>query len=155
MNPLGDVVPEAPVISDGQRSLPLEDADAAIAGYPPSFYVRKTFALVLLGVALHVLTFIFASPLFYGWMIKVVISVLASVALFMRRRVSLASAAVAGATAGLFMGLLTAIVEVAWYRQLWTVFNLIAEPLASGLIGLVAGWLAGIVVIRLARRERR
>lgn len=42
---------------------------------------------------------------------------------------------------GLTIGLLVAIVKVLFYRELWTAFNLFAEPMRTALYGLVIGWL--------------
>lgn len=42
---------------------------------------------------------------------------------------------------GLTIGLLVAIVKVVLYQELWTAFNLFAEPMRTALYGLVIGWL--------------
>lgn len=46
--------------------------------------------------------------------------------------------------AGMISGFLVAVFKLFWYYELWTVFNLITEPLITGFIGLiitgVLGW---------------
>jgi hypothetical protein len=43
-------------------------------------------------------------------------------------------------TIGLVVGLTDALVRVALYRELWTAFNLFAEPLRTALFGMVVVW---------------
>ena len=43
--------------------------------------------------------------------------------------------------AGVMLGLLIAIFKVGVHRELWTLFNILAEPMRTGLLGLVIGWL--------------
>jgi hypothetical protein len=43
-------------------------------------------------------------------------------------------------TIGLIVGLADALVRVALYRELWTAFNLFAEPLRTALFGMVVVW---------------
>jgi RsiW-degrading membrane proteinase PrsW (M82 family) len=42
--------------------------------------------------------------------------------------------------AGIFLGLAIAIYKVFAYRELWTVFNLLAEPIRTALFGLLVTW---------------
>lgn len=148
-------MPEAPVVSERQRPLPLEDADAAIAGHPPAYYLKKTRGFVVIGVILHVIAFALHLSGLYGWFIKLVLAALLGVIFVGPRHLTPKVAAAGGATLGLVMGLIVAIIEIVWYRQLWTVFNLIAEPLATALLGLAASWLFGVLTLRMLVKERR
>jgi hypothetical protein len=42
--------------------------------------------------------------------------------------------------AGLLLGFIVAIFKLVLYRELWTVFNLLAEPLRTALFGLLVAW---------------
>lgn len=47
--------------------------------------------------------------------------------------------------AGCALGFVLAVYRVAIYLQLWTVFNLLAEPLRTGLYAIVVGWIVSNV----------
>lgn len=132
----------------GQRPLPLEDADAAIAGHPPSFYVRKARFAVLLGGLLHVAVFAYNLSGIYPWLLKILIPLFLGGYVFIRRQLTIPATATTGAFVGLGLGLLAAVIEISWYRQLWTVFNLVSEPLISLLVGFFA---AGAIAVVFAR----
>lgn len=52
----------------------------------------------------------------------------------------------AGAIGGFLIGLAVAIFKIFWYHKFWTFFNLISEPLLTGLVGAyLIRWFAGLL----------
>lgn len=47
-------------------------------------------------------------------------------------------------SAGVFLGILTALFKFFWIREYWTIFNLVIEPVYTGLLAAGVGWLAFI-----------
>ena len=52
--------------------------------------------------------------------------------------------------AGLIVGFGVAFFKLFWYHQLWTVFNLITEPLITALIGLIIVGVGGWIYFRFS-----
>ena len=49
-------------------------------------------------------------------------------------------------SAGIFLGLLVAVFKFLWIREYWTIFNLVIEPVYTGLLAAGAGWIAYIFI---------
>jgi len=51
-----------------------------------------------------------------------------------------------GAIIGFFLGIIIAIFKILWFYQLWTVFNLLTEPIEYLLLGLIVSGLVASLV---------
>ena len=155
MDGFGQTIGDRPTPGVGQRPLPLEDADAAIAGHPPASYIRRSRSAILLGALLKIGVILLNLSALFGWLAAALLPALLASFLLLRRRFSIAATVTAGAFTGFGIGLLTALFELAWYRQLWTVFNLVAEPFLGLLVGLVSAGFTWILLVRFTSPRGR
>ncbi|OIO18487.1 hypothetical protein COV56_02775 [Candidatus Kuenenbacteria bacterium CG11_big_fil_rev_8_21_14_0_20_37_9] len=56
--------------------------------------------------------------------------------------------------AGFGFGLITSIFRIFWIRELWTVFNLITEPVFMGIMASAAGLITGIFIKRKGPKNK-
>ena len=49
--------------------------------------------------------------------------------------------------AGIITGCVLAVFQLFWYFELWTIFNLIGQPLLFALIGLVVAWILSLFLL--------
>ena len=122
-----------------------------ICGKTPNWYFKvmawPMFILLLLEIGLRVMQtryFYDAPPEIFEWLITlarialfVYLAVLA-VRQFKATKPQLLAVAVIGA---LFAGVILAVFQLFWYFKLWTIFNLLGQPLLMAAEGLVISWL--------------
>jgi hypothetical protein len=64
------------------------------------------------------------------------------------------AAAKVGAVAGVILGIILAIFKLFWYYKVWTFFNLITEPIITGIMGfLICGAMGWVKNVRSKRHE--
>jgi len=121
-----------------------------------NFILLKTiFISSILIIILHLLSsfesfsrvFIFDNPMDSLFYYTLIIEVIAFIYFGWRAKRILGKGykerARIGLIGGLILGFILAIFELIWYHKLWTVFNLITEPVMTGIIGFLMSGLIG------------
>jgi len=109
------------------------------------------FILLLLEIGLRVVQtkyFSASEPMIFSWLVGLARLSLFSYLAFSAIRQFKATARqvmTAAVLGGLVVGFIMALFQLVWYFELWTLFNLIGQPLVMALEGLVISWL----IIRL------
>src|SRR3990167_4627186 len=109
----------------------------------PSFVVGGSILVVVLAEYLMEVRFFVSSTIFYltYWLIlTATFSILATAELHRFHREDdrlFVSLFLAGALIGFF----SALFKVLAFQELWTAFNILAEPMRTALLALVIGWL--------------
>lgn len=61
--------------------------------------------------------------------------------------------AASGALVGVVLGIFKALFQLFWFRELWTFYALVNEPVIRGLIGLILAGLVGYLTLLLMRKQ--
>lgn len=64
------------------------------------------------------------------------------------RSLDIKMAVSAGFFTGLMIGISVALFKLLWYHRMWALFNLVIEPFATALLGLVLYWITAKIYFR-------
>jgi len=112
-----------------------------VGGKNFDYYLGIIILPILLIIVAEIIMTIFEVPRYFFWTIDVVSFIYVSWAIYLKRKDTFAEAGTAAAMMGIAIGLTMAIFKLIYFHKVYLIFNLIAEPIRTGLLGLVLVWL--------------
>ncbi|OGY89961.1 MAG: hypothetical protein A2927_02680 [Candidatus Komeilibacteria bacterium RIFCSPLOWO2_01_FULL_45_10] len=109
--------------------------------------VWPMFILLILEIGIRVLQskyLVTLNPAIFNWTInaaRLILFVYLTLAAVRQFKADKKQTMLGAALGGIMVGLMLAIFQLFWYLELWTVFNLIGQPLLLGAEGLLISWL--------------
>jgi len=111
-----------------------------------NYYLGIIVLPVIVVVIAEIILNIFAVPVYFFWLIDIVSFIYVGWAVYWKRKDSFREAGTAAVMMGVLIGLLMAVFRLIYFHKLYLIFNLIAEPIRSGLLGLLVVWLIHLVI---------
>ncbi len=112
------------------------EIDALIAGKSLGFYWKVSKFFILLMVVLEIANVILELYRYGNWIIEIVLFAILTLWLLKRYRVKIAVALFASIMISIVSGLLLAIFDTIWYRELWYLLNLVRKPCIISVVGI-------------------
>ncbi|MFH1598563.1 MAG: hypothetical protein ABIB97_05910 [Patescibacteria group bacterium] len=126
---------------------PKEKKPAQLVGGKNFDYYLGIILLPIIVVTIaEAVMIVFEVKVYFFWIINVVSFIYVGWAIYLRRRDSFTEAGTAAAMMGVLIGLLIAIFKIIYFRKVYLIFNLIAEPVRTGILGLVVVWLLHLIL---------
>jgi len=107
-----------------------------IAGKSLGFYWKASKFFILLMVVLEIANVILELYQYGNWIIEIVLFAILTLWLIKRYRIKLAVVLFTSSMVGVIAGLLLAIFDTIWYRELWYLLNLIRKPCIISAVGI-------------------
>ncbi len=79
---------------------------------------------------------------YYSWVVELIALIYFA---WQVSKLRMSSSGKIGFLAGFILGLIVAIFRLIWYHKLWTIFNLVTEPIIIALIGWLSSAMAGLI----------
>lgn len=136
-------------------SSPHQDVDASIAGKSLLFYWRSGWLFIVVVVVARLVGIMLALSTYVRWGIIAVVFALYTWWLIKRYRIALSTTVTAGIIAGVVSGLLITVFELVWYHEWWYILNFIRQPVITGAIGGVAGFIVYILTSLFSQRTSK
>ncbi|MDD5039701.1 MAG: hypothetical protein PHY34_00965 [Patescibacteria group bacterium] len=130
--------------------------DASIAGKSLLFYWRATRIIIVLLILLEIGAVVYDLFLPYGpWIADAIAFVLMTGWLLKRYQVRLSTAIAAAIYVSCIAGLLLVIFDLAWYRELVYLLNIIRRPFITGCIGIAITFGTYLIYQTLTTKRNR
>lgn len=110
--------------------------DALIAGKSLGFYWKVGKFFILLMVVLEIANVILELYQYGNWIIEIVLFAILTLWLLKRYRVKIAVVLFASIMISIVAGLVLAIFDTIWYRELWYLLNLVRKPCIISAVGI-------------------
>jgi hypothetical protein len=127
-------------------------ANQLVGGKNFDYYLGIIILPIIVVMAAEIVMIIYNVSLYFFWAIDVVSFIYVAWAIYLRRHDTFTEAGTASVMMGILIGLFIAIFKLIYFHKVYLIFNLIAEPVRTGLLGLVLAWLFHLV-ISLTKRQ--
>jgi len=127
-------------------------ANQLVGGKNFDYYLGVIILPIIVVAVAEIVMTIYGVSYYFFWAIDIASFIYVAWAIYLRRRDTLAEAGTAAVMTGVMIGLIAAIFKLIYFHKLYLIFNLIAEPVRTGLLGLVLAWFFNLV-LSLAKRK--
>ncbi len=117
-----------------------------VGGKNFDYYLGVILLPVIVVVIAEIVMTIFEVSLYFIWAINVISFIYVAWAIYLRRKDTFTEAGTAVVMMGVLIGFLMAVFKLIYVYKVYLIFNLIAEPIRTGLLGLVIVWLIHLVI---------
>lgn len=110
---------------------------ATLSGRELNFYLGFAFWPTLIAVGLQIIAEFASSPFYLNWLIDVIAIIYLIWKFVKREQGTFKQSLILGGVASVIIGLFLALFKFIYYRLFFYLFNLITEPVITGILGLI------------------
>lgn len=124
-----------------------------VGGKNFDYYLGIIILPILVITIAEIIMVIYEIPIYFFWTINVISFFYIAWAIYLRRHDSFTEAGTAAVMLGVVVGLFLAIFRIIYFHKVYLLFNLIAEPIRTGILGLAVVWLVHLIVSLFKRQS--
>jgi len=117
-----------------------------VGGKNFDYYLGIIILPILVISIAEIVMVIYEVPIYFFWAINIITFLYIAWAIYLRRHDSFTEAGTAAVMLGVVVGLFLAIFRIIYFHKVYLVFNLIAEPIRTGILGLAIVWLIHLII---------
>ena len=126
-----------------------------VGGKNFDYYLGVIILPIIVVVVAEIFLIIYEASIYFFWIINIISFVYIAWAIYLRRKDSFTEAGTAAVMMGVIIGFLVAVFKLIYFHKVYLIFNLIAEPVRTGLLGLVIVWLVHLIISLIKKQPSR